>query len=350
MRTHHIGFTLIELMIAVTLGLLAVAAVGSVFIAGSRNYKQDDKISRMQDELRFAMAQLTHDIEMAGFWAQIRNPAQDITVHPSATVSTDCGPTTDGAAATAGNNWVYNERRAALATRGNATPSQANASFPCINTGEFMAGTDILAIKRLGNEVTSVTDEQNGRVFLRTNGVQSVIYRQTGATSSAVHPRTLTPTPAGDNVTVYEYRPAVWYIRKFAVDQQNPPVPSLCRESLAKYGAAPRMEVECLAQGIADMQLEFGVDSDADGVPDFFVEYDAAQAPESVLSRIVAVRVHLLARSSESDVGYVNEKTYQLASQSRGPFNDGFYRRALSTTVPLRNPINRLIPYSLPSG
>lgn len=338
------GFSLIELMIAVTLGMLAVAAVGSVFIYGSRNYKQDDKVSRLQDELRFAMAQLTQDLEMAGFWAQIRNPLQDIDRDPSATVATDCGPTTDGGTVSADNNWVYNERRAGIATLGNATASAANTTFPCITEAEFEAGTDIVGIKRLSGTV--ITSPELKKLYLRTNGVQTVIYKHSNSPPAP----TGTLCPATNcTVTVYEYRPVVWFIRKYATTSQSPAVPSLCRRYL-EGGDAPKMEVECLAQGIVDMQIEFGFDDNADGVADYFAEYAAAPNPDTVLARVVAVRVHLLARSSEPDVGYVNQKTYQLASQTRGPFNDGYYRKVLSSTVLLRNQANRLTPYSLPSG
>lgn len=339
MRRRLSGFSLIELMIAVTLGMLSIAAVGSVFVYGSRNYKQDDKVSRMQDELRFAMAQLTQDLEMAGFYAQVRDPVNDIDIDSTAVLGSgankDCGPTTDGGATSASNNWTYRERRASIFTRGDGTAAQANETFPCITTGEFQEGTDIVAIKRLGNTVAAIS---GSGAFFRTNGVVNTIYRSG------------TPAPTSGTITIYEYLPTVWYIRNYSVSaSENPRVPTLCRKVLMN-DAMQGDQAGCLAQGIVDMQLEFGFDNNADGVADFFVEYAAAQPPDTVLSRVVAVRVHLLARSAEADVGYVNKKTYQLASQTRGPFNDGFYRRALSSTVLLRNQANRLTPYSLPSG
>lgn len=340
MHKQFAGFSLIELMIAVTIGMLSVAAVGSVFIYGSRNYKQDDKISRMQDELRFAMAQITLDLEMAGFWAQIRNPEQDIVVDASATVSTDCGPTTDGGVANSTNNWAYQERRAGIATLGDVDIATAIATFPCLDKDEITEGSDIIAVKRLGRPASPVATNDDGKVFMRTNGIDTTVYMQSAAVVQ----------PTVGSITVFDYQPAVWYIRPYTVDNQNPPVPSLCRKRLTRNGAAPQMERDCVAQGIMDMQVEFGFDNDGDGAPDFFVEYDAAPDPGTVLARVVAVRVHLLARSSEADVGYANEKTYQLATQTRGPYKDGFYRRTLSTTVMLRNQANRLTPYSLPSG
>jgi type IV pilus assembly protein PilW len=358
MRHAMRGFSLIELMIAVTLGMLAVAAVGSVFIYGSRNYKQDDKISRMQDELRFAMAQLTLDLEMAGFFAQVRDMVNDIDVDVSATVAKDCGPTTDGAAVNAANNWTFNERRASIFTGGDADAdgsvdgAEAAALFPCIDPDEFLPGTDIVAIKRLGNVVCdadaatpipacATVSFEAGRAYLRTNGVETTIYR---------HPSSgPPPKPTTGEISVYEFRPVVWYVRNYSVTpDEKPLLPALCRKVLDNTSMVAD-QGGCLAQGIADMQLEFGFDSDGNGVADSYMEYGAAPSV-TTLSQIVAVRVHLLAQSAQPDVDYKNAKVYTVASKVLGPFNDGYYRRTLSSIVLLRNPMNKITPYSLPSG
>jgi len=339
---HSRGFSLIELMIAVSLGLVAILAVGSVFIYGSRSYKEDDKVSRMQDELRFAMAQLSQDLEMAGFYAQIRNPVDDIEVDASATISStagsgDCGPTTDGAATSATNNWVYRERRAAVFTVGNATAAQANAAFPCIDTTEFYtgpagAGTDVIAIKRLGGSPVTPSGDN---VYLKTNGVQTTIFKGTGAGVE----------PLSGSIEAYDFKPVVWFLKTRPTDS-GPLVPSLCRKQLMG-GDPPAMTTECVAQGIEDMQFEFGFDANGNGIADYFVEYGAMPTVTN-LAKITAVRVHLLARSSDPDQNYLNQKTYTLASQTRGPFNDKFHRRAQSSIVLLRNPTNLQTPQELP--
>jgi type IV pilus assembly protein PilW len=355
------GFSLIELMIAITLGMLAVAAVGSVFIYGSRNYKQDDKVSRMQDELRFAMAQITQDIEMAGFYAQIRDLVNDIDLDTTAALASpttdDCGPTTDGTAPTNLNNWVFRERRASIFTGGNATAAQAAAVFRCISAGEFKADTDILAIKRLGSAIKE-TDIVAGRAYLRTNGVETWLYVAGGAVpppTGTVCDPTITTDDALCTVTIYEYKPVVWYIRPYStVATENPQIPALCR----KIFTNGRMQDDpggCIASGIADLQLEFGFDIPSadkyEGVADRFREIGVplTAATPHPMGEVVSVRVHLLAQSVAPDVDYVNSKTYQLASMTRGPYDDGYYRRALSSTVLVRNVMNRLAPYSLPN-
>lgn len=351
-RRRGSGFSLIELMIAVALGVLAVAAVGSVFIYGSRNYKEDDKVSRMQDELRFAMAQVTSDLEMAGFWAQINNPSLiNITIDSTAQLDIDCGPTTNGAANSAANNWVFTEFRTSVATRGNATStpyglsgSDANSAFKCITAADFQPGTDIIAIKHLGDATTT---PEIDRFYLRTNGIQSTIYKHSASP----------PGPTGSGVTIYPLLVNVWYIRKFTNAGENPQVPALCREVLTG-GATPGMVANCVSRGIEDMQLEFGIDSATapDGIADTFVEIEqvpGANADEraAFMARVVSVRVHLLARSAEADhTGYKNEKSYTLGSKPIAATNDGYYRKTLSTIVLLRNQANRLNPFALPNG
>lgn len=327
-RAGIAGFSLVELMIALTLGLVALAAVGSVFQSSARGYRQDDRLSRLQDELRFAMAQLTLDLEMAGFFAQVRDPAAEIEVDPRVSIARDCGPPP------ASGTWVYHEQGAALFTIGDASAAAAHAAFPCLAAGEFVAGTDVLAVKRLDRPVAGALDAD--RIYFKTNGVRSAIFR--GADLADVEPRT-------GSLALYELRPSVWFVRKYAFAGQDPPVPSLCRRRLAA-GTPPSMDVECLAQGIENLQVEFGVDADADGVPDEFREYTAPPA-HAEMRRVVALRVHLLARSTEADPDYRTVKTFRLASQ-RITGTGAYYRKSLSSTVLLRNVAHRLVPLELP--
>lgn len=328
MRTRGAGFSIIELMVAMTLGLLAIAAVGNVLVSGSRNYREDDRRARMQDELRFAMAQLTLDLEMTGFFAQIRDPERDIEVDARAAIARDCGPP----AAT--GTWIYHGRAASLFTVGNATAAAAHAAFPCITAAEFLPDTDVIAIQRLG--ASPVTWLDGRRIYVKTNGIQSVLFQGMDGASLA---------PAGGAVTTWEYRPSVWFIRKYAFAAQDPPVPSLCRRRLAG-GEPPAMDVECLAQGIQDLQVEFGFDADGNGVPDSYREYAAVPATAE-MARVVAVRVHLLARAAEPDPHYRGAKTFRLGGKTVTA-DDRYYRTSLSSVVLLRNLAHRRTPQELP--
>jgi len=61
------GFTLLELMISMVLGLIILGGVGAVMDNSKKNYEIQDYRSRMQENARFALQFLTYDIRMAGY-------------------------------------------------------------------------------------------------------------------------------------------------------------------------------------------------------------------------------------------------------------------------------------------
>lgn len=63
------GFTLIELMVAMLLGLVVIAGVGSVFLSNQRVYRTNRALSEVQDNSRVAFEMLARDIRNAGLTA-----------------------------------------------------------------------------------------------------------------------------------------------------------------------------------------------------------------------------------------------------------------------------------------
>ncbi|RCS31264.1 prepilin-type N-terminal cleavage/methylation domain-containing protein [Rhodanobacter denitrificans] len=60
------GFTLIELMVAMLLGLIVIAGVASVFLANQRTYRTNQALGDVQDGSRIAFELLARDIRNAG--------------------------------------------------------------------------------------------------------------------------------------------------------------------------------------------------------------------------------------------------------------------------------------------
>ena len=65
-RAQVRGFTLVEMMIAMTLGLIVLAGVGWVYFGTMRTYRTHDGLSRMQEGARYAFELISHDLRMAG--------------------------------------------------------------------------------------------------------------------------------------------------------------------------------------------------------------------------------------------------------------------------------------------
>lgn len=80
------GFTLVELMIALVLGLLVIAGVGSVFLANKDAYRTNEALSQTQDAARTAFEFLARDIREAG-----SNPCGSEGLQSTLSGSDQCG-------------------------------------------------------------------------------------------------------------------------------------------------------------------------------------------------------------------------------------------------------------------
>jgi len=60
------GFTIVELMIAMLLGLIVIAGVSSVFLANQRAYRTNTALGDVQDASRIAFEMMARDIRQAG--------------------------------------------------------------------------------------------------------------------------------------------------------------------------------------------------------------------------------------------------------------------------------------------
>jgi type IV pilus assembly protein PilW len=316
-RHHQRGLSLVELMIAMVLALVLTSAVISVFANNRHSFNQDENVQRMQDDARHALRELTFEISMAGHYGDLLVP-DSVTPDGGLTLTSDCGPV-------ASPEWMYQTVQAgtgnslSLVALDNASAAQAAANFSCINGGEFEDGTDIVSIKRVAGARAGVTT--NGRVYLRTNGTVGLLYKE-----PAVAPTINVPAPNAD----WEYRPSIYYIRNFAYEAGDG-IPTLCKKVLR--GVAPGMTTECLAAGIEDMQIEYGIDVNGDG-------YANVYAPSPTLEElqtVVSARVTLLARTTEIDSRYENDKTYTLSNAQAYAPVDSFHRRVVSTTVSIQN-------------
>lgn len=65
-RAAQAGFSLIELMIALLIGLLVVAAAGGVFISNKRVYAASETVNRIQESIRVGFELMSRDIREAG--------------------------------------------------------------------------------------------------------------------------------------------------------------------------------------------------------------------------------------------------------------------------------------------
>ena len=71
MACNQFGFTLIELMVSMTLGLFLMTGVIQLFLASSQTYSVVASQSQVQDTGRFSLFFLSRGIRQAGYWSTI---------------------------------------------------------------------------------------------------------------------------------------------------------------------------------------------------------------------------------------------------------------------------------------
>ena len=317
-KKYQSGFSLVEIMISMVLSLALAAAVISVFVNNSYSFKQDENVARMQDDARHALREIAFEIGMAGHYADLHIP-DIVTPDAGLAIGVDCGPVGEV-------NWMYRtvetgtENALSLSALDNATSADVVAAHSCFGANEILPGTDVVSIKRVVGQRTD-TPTTNA-IYLRTNGTVGLLYRA--------------PFPATPSITVvapradWSFSPSIYYIRQFA-NTPGDGNPTLCRKVLR--GAGPSMTTECLATGIENLQVEYGIDTSEDGHPNIYLT-----APTLLeMQDVVTARIFLLARTGDIDTRYTNDKTYSVSNSADYTPNDSFHRRVVSTSATVRN-------------
>jgi type IV pilus assembly protein PilW len=317
-KKYQAGFSVVEVMIAMLLSMALAGAIISVFVNNSYSFKQDENIGRMQDDARFALREIAFDISMAGHYADLHIPSS-VSYDGDLAIGTDCGPVGEA-------NWMYRATEAgtgnslSIMAIDNATNAAVTAAHSCFIGGELQDGTDVVAIKRVaGAEATTLS--ANG-AYLRTNGTVGVLFSGVAPTA----PPLVVAAPSAD----WAFRPSIYYIRQFA-NTPGDNIPTLCRKALS--GAGPGMTTECLATGIENLQIEYGIDTSQDGHPNVYLTNPTLAQMQDV----VAARVFLIARTTDNDTRYVNNKTYSISNAPDLVPGDSFHRRVFSTSVSIQN-------------
>jgi type IV pilus assembly protein PilW len=238
--------------------------------------------------------------------------------------------------------------------------SVAGATLPgCIANQSHMSGTDVLVIRRVDPTVSiPVASATPGQIYLQT-GIDST----SGLFSYkfGVGPNAVLFTLQNKDGTVANVRPYVvhiYFISPCSVpaggsnctgggDDNGSPIPTLKRLELTVSGGAMAFTTASLAEGIENLQVDYGIDTDNDGSPDYYTtgtyEKDGVTAMTPTdWSNVMSTTVNLLARNTDSSSGYTTTKQYNLGLAGNvGPYSDNYKRHVFNGTVRLINPSSR---------
>ena len=72
MKKFAKGFGLVEIMVALVLGLVVVLGVIQIFLASKNTYVTQNASARMQEDARFALSKLMQEIRLTGMYGCLK--------------------------------------------------------------------------------------------------------------------------------------------------------------------------------------------------------------------------------------------------------------------------------------
>jgi type IV pilus assembly protein PilW len=317
-RSSERGVSLIELLVAIAIGALLIFGATQVYVDSRNTYEINETMARLQETARYALSVVEPDIRMSNHWGLVKGSSV-ITNQASKSEASVGAPTDCGA------NYARDLMETIEGTNGSAT-------FACADyRDDAVASADTLTIRRA--TVTASTGAGTRLRVCSTRMVGSLVTDASGCTGA----------PAGqvNDLIVNSY-----YVAKDSTGR--PGLPSLRRVALV---TGPAFTDEEIIPGVEDIQVQFGVDpTGTSGVATRYVNPGDVADGEQVVS----VRIWLLVRSENEEVGFEDGRTYEYADRAvtigttadlseAGAETkayvpaDGFRRLLVSRTIQIRN-------------
>ncbi len=318
-RARARGVSLIELLVAVTIGGLLIFGATQVYVDSRATYEVNETAARLQETARYALSVIEPEIRMSNYWGLVKGAG--IVMNQAAP-----GATSAGEPISCGNNYAHDLVR-------NVEGSNNAYALGCAayNTNP-VTGADTLTVRRAA--VTPSTGAATGRLRICSTRVMAELVTDMSACTGGLAGQT-------NDLVVNAY-----YIDQDSTQRAG--LPSLRRKALV---AGPAFQDEEVIPGVEDMQIQFGVDpTGTTGVAQRYIDPAALGANE----QIVAVRIWLLIRAENPEVGFIDNRTYQYADRSAATGTtanlnavgtegfayvpaDGFRRVLVSRTIQIRN-------------
>ncbi len=321
-RSH--GFSLVELLVAMVVGLIIVSGAFSLHVASRKTQSVNEMQMDMVADARFAIEMIAYDLRHAGMWGGTnKNGLIDCKSTNPCTVSTTAGEALPGATI-AGD--CADGRYFDLSQPVFAIDDDIGSYATCIPGSEsYRAGTDILEIHYADSNVTAAVDLLAGQAYIRSNFVNGRIF--SGSAQPVLD--SFDDSALTQNHALYSH---TYYISTFTDDSADG-IPSLRRVALS--GSTMRNQV--LVSGVEDLQVQFGEDLTGDQIVDRYVP------PASVTdwSAVYSAKIWLVMRSDKPQIGVDTSKSFQVAEKPAPtvPLGgvDGFRYFMVSSVVNLRN-------------
>lgn len=343
------GFTMVELMITMAIGLIIVGLIGGIYVGSKKSFRYQETTSRLQENARFATDTLSRTIRNAGF-SGCRTDIAPVNVINGGTSS-----------------WWLNLAAPIVGYEGGVSTFPTGIATTGTAAGVLIAGTDAFTTVGLdsSNEVSVTSHNANSAVIHSTTNMipkgsimvisdcsRTAIFQMSGPTATGGNHidhntgNVVSPgncykglgTSCSGTETNYTFQPgatlmqitaSAFYIGKSTSTTGNGR--SLWAVQLGNTsGTASTSAIE-LIEGVDDMQIEYGESSSVNGTPDRYV----IASDVTSWTKVVTMRVSLLLATVEDKVSS-GAQTYTYNGTSTTA-TDRRVRRVYTSTFTIRN-------------
>lgn len=389
MRSNNLrqaGFTLVELMVGMALGLFILIALLALLANVSRGNSELSKSNRMIENGRLSMMLLQGDIAHAGFWASYSPGFDDITVKwadEGGTAPADAptgipAPFCDGASPWADPVYktnVIGVPIAAYQVPGTFSRTTAGTAPVCASVvTNPVPGTDVLVVRHAepcaagsGTGECAPVPVGSTKVYFQSQrcanvgGTLVAPFYMLESAPSGTATFTLLQKDCTSAAPVHSLASTIYYVSLVSG------VPTLMMSRIGANGAQED-PAKALIEHVEAFVVEFGLDnlSDTGAAVDFTAAIARAGADYSSpsnrgdgnadtyvrctsttpcthlqLMNAVSAKIHVLVRSDEPTAGHSDTNTYELGSTgnklSIAAANDGYRRQVFTQTIRLTN-------------
>ncbi len=304
-RRFQRGLTLLELMVGMSIGLFLVLGVGQIFVNNSTTFRMQEGMARVQEGGRYGMQRIASSIRGAGFFGCAglgivtpnviaKSPPSDLS---SITGNTPIGGLNDvtsgnayGAAAGTDVVTLRGAGDAGVGLTGNTTA--VNANIQVVNGYKQFAANDLLLI----------TDCATADLFRATSasmsaGKTTIVHASNTNTSNKLS------KPYGKDAIVLKLFTFSYFVKDTGRDNYRGD------DILSLYVRDIDNTDYELVEGVSDLQVLYGVDTDANRTADRYMDATAV-GNASNWGGVVSARISLLIDSVDDALATTATSTF----------------------------------------
>lgn len=355
-----VGFSLIELMIAITLGMLLTTALVTLFVNVSRTNTEMAKTNSQIENGRFAIQFIENDLVHAGFWGGYVPQFDDLTS------STTVAPT-DLPAAVPAPCLAYASWNATYKTELIGIPIDAYDGAPSGCSGivtNQKANSDMLLVRHaetcplvwdnasstwLVPSSSNCDADVSGKLYFQyslcatqISAGNKYVLDTTGFSLTKRKCTTSGPTAYDGYADKRKFISNIYYIRDYAVTSGDG-IPTLVRSQFDESGGTLAHQAAVpLIEGIESFRVELGIDNISDSgaavnytqpvtwasssnltsptnrgdgsVDGTYIHCGGTGCTRDQLVNVVVAKLYVLARADKQTPGYTDDKIYTLGS------------------------------------